>query len=139
DRGDVRAVATAGAALVFVTVHPEGQPTAVYRLDPEKLTRAEVPLPAGGRALLAAGDDLWIAGTDQRLYHLPAKGKKPAAKGAPFDAAPVALAPLSGDRLAVAAGARVHVLARNDGKVLQALELPEAATCLATDPTGQWL
>jgi ParB family chromosome partitioning protein len=138
-RGDVKAVAAAGGALAFVTVHAEGQPTALYRLDPEKLTLSEVPLPAGGRALLAVGEDLWIAGTDQRLYHLPAKGKKPAARGAPFDAAPVALAPLSDDRLAVAAGARVHVLARGDGKVLQSLELPEEVTCLAADPTGQWL
>jgi ParB family transcriptional regulator, chromosome partitioning protein len=138
-RGDVRAVAAAGGALAFVTAHPEGQPTAVYRLDPEKLTLSEAPLPAGGQALLAAGDDLWVAGTDQQLYHLSTKGKKPTARGAPLDAAPVALALLCADRLAVAAGARVHVLARGDGKVLQALELPEAATCLAADPTGQWL
>ena len=32
-RGDVKAVAVSGGAVVFVTVHPEGQPTAVYRLD----------------------------------------------------------------------------------------------------------
>ena len=37
-RGDVKAVVTAGDALAFVTVHPEGQASAVYRLDPEKLT-----------------------------------------------------------------------------------------------------
>jgi ParB family chromosome partitioning protein len=138
-RGDVRAIAAAGGALVFVTAHPEGQPTAVYRLDPEKLTLAEHPLPAGGQALLAAGEVLWVAGTDQCLYHVAAKGKKPTTQGAPFDAAPVALALLSSDRLAVAAGARVQVLARGDGKLLQSLELPEAATCLAADPTGQWL
>jgi ParB family chromosome partitioning protein len=138
-RGDVRALAVAGGALAFVTVHPEGQATAVYRLDPEKLTLSEEPLPAGGQALLAAGEDLWVAGTDQRLYHVSAKGRKPAARGTPLEAAPVAMAPLSGDRLAVAAGARVHVVARKDGKIVQSLELPEEATCLAADPTGQWL
>src|SRR4051812_2896038 len=98
-RGDVRAVAASGGALAFVTLHPEGQPTAVYRLDPEKVTLTVAPLPAGGQALLAAGDDLWVAGTDRQLYHLPAEGKKPAALGAPFGAVPVALAPLSDDRL----------------------------------------
>jgi ParB family chromosome partitioning protein len=145
-RGDVKAVAAAGGALVFVTVHPEGQPTAVYRLDaeklalsPEKVTLSEVPLPSGGQALLATGEDLWIAGTDRQLYYLSAKGKKPVPRGQPLDTVPVALAPLSDDRLAVAAGARVHVLARADGKVVQSLELPEAATCLAADPTGHWL
>jgi ParB family chromosome partitioning protein len=138
-RGDVRALAVAGDALAFVTAHSEGQPTAVYRLDPEKLTLTEDKLPAGGQALLAAGDDLWVAGTDQRLYRVPAKGGKSSARGSPFDAAPVALAPLSGERLGVVAGAKVMVLARRDGKVAQTLDLPEPATCLAADPTGQWL
>jgi ParB family chromosome partitioning protein len=139
-RGDVKAVAAPGAALVFVTVHPEGQPTAVYRLDPEKLTLTEEALPAGGQALLAAGDDLWVAGSDQRLYHVPAKRGKPAPRGTPSDAPPVALAPLSDERLAVTAGPKVFIVARGDGKVLQALDLPEPGTCLASDPTtGQWL
>ena len=138
-RGDIRAVAAVANALAFVTAHPEAQPTAVYRLDPDQLTLSEHPLPAGGLALLAIGADLWVAGTDQRLYFLPDKGKKPAPRGAPLDAPPVALAALTGDRLAVAAGARVHVLARADGVALQVLELPDAATCLGADPTGQWL
>ena len=138
-RGDVRAVAVSGGNLVFVTVHPEGQPTAVYRLDPEKLTLSETALPAGGQTLLATGDDLWIGGTDQRLYHLPATGGKLQMRGQPFDTPPVALAPLSEDRLAVAEGPRVSMLSRADGKVLQTLELPEIVTCLAADPTGQWL
>jgi ParB family chromosome partitioning protein len=138
-RGDVRALAASGTALAFVTVHPEKQPTALYRLNPEKLTLAQDDLPAGGQALLSAGDDLWIAATDQRLYHLAAKAKKVKPFGEPFDNQPVALAPLSEGRLAVAAGPHVHVLARADGKVLQTLDLPEPVTCLAADPTGQWL
>lgn len=138
-RGDVRAVAVAGDALTLVTVHPEGQPTAVYRLDPEKLTLAEDPLPTGGQSLLVTGDDLWVAGADKRLYRLPAKGGKPQTRGLEFAAVPAALAPLSGERLAVASGSQVMVLARGDGKVLQSLDLPEAVTCLVSDPTGQWL
>jgi ParB family chromosome partitioning protein len=137
-RGDVWALAAAGDDLVFVTAHPEKQPTGLYRFHPEKLALAEEPLPAGGQALLAAGDDLWVAGTDQRLYRLPAKGKAWPCP-APFDGALVALAPLSANRLAVAAGTKVIVLARGDGKVSQAFDLPEPVTCLAADPTGQWL
>jgi ParB family chromosome partitioning protein len=138
-RGDVRALAVVDGTLVFVTVHPEGRPTAVYRVDCEKWTLSSDPLPAGGQALLATAEGLWVAGTDRRLYHLPAKGGKPAAFGPELAAVSVALAPLAGDRLAVAAGAQVIVLGRGDGKVLQTLDLPEEATCLAADPTGQWL
>jgi ParB family chromosome partitioning protein len=138
-RGDVRAVAAVGDALAFVTVHTEGQPTAVYRLHPEKYTLTETPLPAGGTALLATADDLWIAGTDNRVYHLPARGKTPAALAAKLDAPPLALAPLAGDRLAVATGTEVAVLSRDSGQVLQKLPLPATASSLASDPTGQWL
>jgi ParB family chromosome partitioning protein len=138
-RGDVRALAAVDGTLAFVTVHPEGQPTAVYRLNTEKLTLAEEPLPAGGQALLATAEGLWVAGTDGQVLFLPAKGGKPVARGPKLAAPLVALAPLAGERLAVASGAQVAVLARVDGKVAQTLELLEAVTCLAADPTGQWL
>jgi ParB family chromosome partitioning protein len=134
----VKALAVHGNALAFVTVHPEGQPTAVYLLDPENHELTEKPLPAGGQSLLATEEGLWVGATDSRLYHLGARGAAKAV-GATLPAPPVALAPLSGGRLAVAAGARVLVVGRGDGKVTQELELPEAATCLAADPTGQWL
>jgi ParB family chromosome partitioning protein len=137
-RGDVRAVTVADGAVAFVTVDPEGRPTAIYRLHPEKLTLSEHALPAGGQALLATAEGLWVGGTDGRVYHLGAKGAA-AARGPQLAELVVALAALSGDRLAVASGARVAVLARGDGKQLQELELPEAVTCLAADPTGQWL
>jgi ParB family chromosome partitioning protein len=138
-RGDVRATAAVGGTLAFVTVHPEGLPTALYHLDGEKLTLSATPLPAGGRALLATVEGLWVAGTDRRVYRLPAQGGQAAARGPEPAADPAALAPLAGDRLAVAAGSQVLVLARADGRVLQTLDLPEEATCLAADPTGQWL
>jgi ParB family chromosome partitioning protein len=137
--GDLKAVAAVSGNLAFVTVHPEGQPTALYRLDPEKVTLAEYSLPAGAQALLAAGDDLWVAGSDRQVYHLPSRKGKPVAQGPQFEAAPAALALLSNERLVVATGSKVVVLARGDGKVLQTLELPEVVTCLAADPSGQWL
>src|SRR5262249_15186513 len=45
----------------------------------------------------------------------------------------------SGERLAAASGNQVVILARGDGKSFQALDLSEAVTCLASDPTGNWL
>ncbi len=138
-RGDVKALAVAGSALVFVTAHPEGQATALYRLDPQELTLGARPFPVGGRVLLAADDGLWVAGTDGQLYHAPLEGGDPAARGAKFAEPPVALSALAGGRLAVATGAQVAVVARGDGKVVQTLDLTDPVTCLASDPTGRWL
>jgi ParB family chromosome partitioning protein len=137
-RGDLKAVAASGNVLAFTTAHPEGRPTAVYRLDADKLTLTESPLPCGGAALVADDGDLRAAGTDGRVYAVPAAGA-PAARGPQFPAAPTALAPLSDNRLAVLAGSAVTILARRAGQALQTLELPEPGTCLAADPTGKWL
>jgi ParB family chromosome partitioning protein len=137
-RGDVKALASAGGALAFVTVHPEGLPTALYRLDPVKFTLTSDALPAGGQALLATPDGLWIGGSDGRVYHLPSKKGALAARGPSFAPPPVALAALAGGGLAVASAARVTVLG-TEGKVSQTLDLPEEVTCLASDPTGRWL
>jgi ParB family chromosome partitioning protein len=139
-RGDVKAVAVSGGAVVFVTVHPEGQPTALYRLGPEKLTLTEAALPLGGQVLLAVGDDLWIGGSDQTVYPVPAGGAPTCRTSSQrFDAPIVGLAPLANDRLAVATGARVIVMARSHRASSQTLELPDPVSSLAADPTGKWL
>ncbi len=57
-RGDVKAVLGVGGALFFTTVHLEGQPTGVFRLDVDKLTLTVDPLPAGGLALVSDGTTL---------------------------------------------------------------------------------
>jgi ParB family chromosome partitioning protein len=138
-RGDLKAVAPVGPAVLFVTAHAEGQPTAVYRLDTAKLALAADPLPAGGNDLVTDGQTVWVAGTDRRVYRGPAAGGKLAALKAELDAVPTKLALLSGERLAVLAGERVVVLSAKDGKVLQSLDVPEPGTALAADPTGNWL
>src|SRR5438552_1003754 len=114
-RGDIKAVAGVGGTLVFVTLHPEGQPTAVYRLDADKLTLATDALPAGGVAVVADANTIWAAGSDQRVYQLPLKGGTPAPLGAAFDAPLAGLALLAGDRLGVLTGNTVCVLNRADG------------------------
>ena len=75
-RGDIRAAVGDGkGAVCFVTVHPEGQPTALYRIDTGKqFELSSSPLPAGGVALARDGDTLFVAGADGQLYTGPAGG-----------------------------------------------------------------
>lgn len=138
-RGDLRALAVDEGKVAFVTVHAEGQPTAIYRLHPDTFKLSTAALPAGGLALLATPEGLWAAGTDGRLYFQKEEGSPVGARGPHFETAPAALAALAGDRIAVGVGATVRVLSRADGKELQSLPLPEAVTRLACDPTGTWL
>lgn len=139
-RGDPRAAVGLGGTLAFVTVHPEGLPTALYRLDADKLTLQAEPLPCGGVALAAADDGktLYLAGTDRRVYEVAGK-KGPRAVGEPFGGAVAAVVPVSNKRLAVLAGKQLHILKPADGAVLQAFDLPDDGSALAADPTGQWL
>jgi ParB family chromosome partitioning protein len=137
-RGDLTAAVGVGPVLAFVTRHPEGQPTAVYRLDTEGDKLAEAALPCGGTCIAADCDTLYVGGTDRRVYRLAGK-KAPAALTDPFEGTIAAVVPVSNDRLAVLAGKRVEIVGRADGKVLQSLDLPAAGTALAADRTGQWL
>ncbi len=137
-RGDIRAAVGVGNQVAFVTVHPEGQPTALYRWHAEKQTLDAALLPAGGVALVADGEHLWVGGSDARIYHATAKNA-PKSIGAQLAAAPVALALLAQERLAALVENTVVIVNRGDGKTVQTLPLPDAGTALATDPTGQWL
>src|SRR4051812_18853236 len=94
-RGDLKAAAGGGSTVLFVTAHPEGQPTALYRLDAAKLALAQAPPPAGGVDLVTDGDAVWVAGTDRRVYKGSVGGGKLAAIGPELDDVPVALAHLS--------------------------------------------
>ncbi|HZW33087.1 MAG TPA: HEAT repeat domain-containing protein, partial [Isosphaeraceae bacterium] len=137
-RGEIKAAVGLGGALAFVTVHPEGQPAALYRLDADKLTIDADPLPRGGTALVAGGGDLWVAGGDGRLYRAVGPGE-PKPLGAALDAPATALAPLADGRLAALVGSQVVILSRKDGQRIQSLDLSEPGTSLAADPTGRWL
>jgi ParB family chromosome partitioning protein len=138
-RGNIRALAPAGKFLVFVTEHPEGQAMAVNRLNADKLSLESDPLPAGGTAIVAVGDTLFVAGTDKRLYRLAVKGGKPEPFGPTLDGKPTALAPLSGERLAVAVDKSVVIVPYGEDEQPKKLDVGEKVTCLAADPTGQWL
>jgi ParB family chromosome partitioning protein len=137
-RGDIKAAVGVGGALAFVTVHPEGRPTALYRLDADTLALAEDALPCGGVALaLGEGNVVYVAGTDRRLYACAKKDVKPLA--GPFPDPLVAVAVASNKRLAVLHGKRIDLVSDADGAVKQTLELPDEGTCLGFDRSGAWL
>src|SRR5947199_9465788 len=103
-RGDVRAAVGIRGTVLFTTVHPEGQPTALYRLDVDKLQMATEALPCGGACMVTDGDIVWVGGTDGRVYAAPAGGGAATTKGQPSASAPVSLARRSGNRIAALAG-----------------------------------
>ncbi|MEK6238061.1 MAG: HEAT repeat domain-containing protein [Planctomycetales bacterium] len=138
-RGEITAIVGVGSTAAFVTRHPEGQPSALWRIDTEKLALASDPLPCGAVALLAIGTNLWISGDDGQLYKASAKGGKLKAVGPEFESPAVAMAPLSDKRVAVLASDAISVLSRKDGSLLQTLELPGKGSALASDPSGKWL
>jgi ParB family chromosome partitioning protein len=140
-RGEIRAIAASGSTLLFVTEHPEGRPTALYRLDCERFDLKADPLPAGARALSVSGEDIWIAGSDGSICRCPISGGEPAT-AMTLEAGPAtAIAPLADDRLAIAVGPNVVIadVSGRSARPVQALGLPANASRLASDPTGRWL
>jgi ParB family chromosome partitioning protein len=136
-RGDVKGAVGIGGALAFVTVHAEGVPTALYRLDADKFTLKQEALPCGGVAIATDGNTIYVAGTDRRIYECGKKAPKPL--GTAFNANIVAVVPIINKRLAVLNGKQIDIISDSDGTVVQTLELPEDGTCLATDKTQSWL
>ncbi|MEZ4472568.1 MAG: hypothetical protein R3F60_17600 [bacterium] len=127
-----------GDTLVFATDHPEGQPTAVFRVNPSTGAVTSDALPTGAKSLLVSEGWTLVGGADGRLYRGPRAGGALAAFGPALPAPAAALAPLAGDRLAVGTGALVLVLGPK-GDELQRFELPDAVSALASDPSGTWL
>src|SRR5581483_11459015 len=98
-RGDIRAAVGVEGHLAFVTVHPEGLPTALYWLDADKHTLKQDALPCGGVTLAADGNAVYVGGTDHRLYECGRKAPKPL--GLQFAGNIAAVVPVAKDRLAV--------------------------------------
>ena len=138
-RGALRAGLAQKHVLVFVTVHPEGRPTAVYRLDLDRSELAEDALPGGATAIVEAGGFVFVAGTDGRIHRGKDEGGALAPLGEALDPAPTALAALSEGRLAALSGSSIVILDRDKGKRLQTLPLADAGTALAADASGTWL
>ncbi len=138
-RGEIRSIAAHGGTIGFVTTHPEaGRDGGFYRLDADKLTLTSTPLPPGGLALAATGETWWLADGAGQILAAPLTGE-PKVRGSKLVASATAIAPLSGDHLAALVGSQVVILAQKDGKPLQTLDVTEPGSCLAVDPTGNWL
>ncbi|MEP7125001.1 MAG: HEAT repeat domain-containing protein, partial [Byssovorax sp.] len=138
-RGALRAGLAQKHVIVFVTVHPEGRPTAVYRLDLDKGDLDEDALPGGAVAIVEADGLVFVAGTDGKIHRGKADGGELTPLGEAFDPAPIALAVLSEGRLAVLSGASIVIVDRAKGKRLQALPLADPGAALAADASGAWL
>ncbi len=139
-RGDLKALIPLGESAAFVTAHPEGHATALYRLDVEKqtLTASSLPAGVGGVAMAAEGETIWVAGTDKCIYVCDTGGA-PKPLGTALDGDIASVVPLANDRLGVVSGASLVLLSRKNGKILQTLELPEAGTVAAVEPSGRWI
>ena len=138
-RGDLRAVTSLGKGLAFTGVHPDGVPTALYRLDVEKLELSEIALSCGGLSLAATSGELWLGGDNARLYHLADKAKALSQLKLELPAAATALVCLSGKRLAALCGEQLIIVDAKQGVELQALALTGKGTAIAADPGGEWL
>ena len=145
-RGEIRGLASVGGTLAFVTVHDEGQSTALYRIDVEKRKMAISALPCGGQALALSDDaQLYVAGTDGKIYHRALEGDDFSVLAADLPSPAVALTVVSGGRLAAICGDALLIIAgakagaRKAGKVLQSLPLAEPGASIACDPSGAWL
>lgn len=137
-RGEIRALVGGDDALTVLTEHAEGQPTAVWRIDLDKLElRGADPLPAGARAVAVVGEALVIAGSDGQLVRAPIAGGAVTAIGARFEPAPAAIVPVDGG-LALLVGAEV-VITDADGKPRHRLALPADGTALAASSDGRRL
>lgn len=137
-RGDVRALVGGDDALTILTEHPEGQPTALWRLDLAKLDLVgSDALPAGARAVARDGDDLYIVGTDGRVLQASAGGGAPTTLGGALDPAPTAIACVDGG-LALLTGDAVTLLDRG-GKALGTLALPAEGSAIAASTDGRRL
>ncbi|MEM6928606.1 MAG: hypothetical protein AAF602_16840, partial [Myxococcota bacterium] len=101
-RGAITAmVALPDQHIVFVTEHPEGQATGVYRLDPLHGTLEHQAMPGGRAVVTADSTTLWVAARDGGLW----SGRFGALQrvGDLVEPVPTGLAP-AGDDLAMIAG-----------------------------------
>jgi len=134
-RGEIRALLGVGTQLIFVTQHPEGQPSALYQLDLERFEMSERALPKGGLCLLARGEQIYVGGGDEHLYQGTLTGGPLKPFGPKLSGVPQALASLRDDRLALLVEDQLLILSAT-GAALQTLKLPEQGSALASDPSG---
>ncbi|MEL6110454.1 MAG: hypothetical protein AAFU85_30980, partial [Planctomycetota bacterium] len=147
-RGDLRAIVPLANKLVMTTVHPDGQSTALYRIDPEKLELESIDFPCGGPCLATTtrwqpdqsmptrNQSAWIGGDDGRLYRLASSAKKVETLKHPLGTPARKLLSLDENSLAALCGAKLVIVDAADGHEIQTFDLGETGTAIACDPTG---
>lgn len=141
-RGQIQGLVSHGCYSVFITKHPENQATELYRLN----TRTEYTqlqheaLPCSASALVGNEKQIWLAGTDGKLYSSALEeGSVKVLSGLDFSQAEVlALALLAQNRLAILQAKQIHLLDLTTNQLIQSFEQQEAATTLASSPDGLW-
>jgi len=137
-RGDITSIAAWEDHLFVTSVHPEGQPTAVFRLKLDLGKYTEIALPSGGVFLAVYKGELFITTDSGEIYRGTHKGKDFDDFGEKLESPARCIVPLSGDRWAVLTASTV--LVKDDkGAVLQSLELSAEGTALTASPDGNWL
>ena len=137
-RGDITSVATWEDHIFVTTVHPEGQPTAAFRLHVDSAKYSEIALPAGGVFVAVYKGELFVSTDSGVIYRGGFKGKDFNELGAALESPAQRIVPLSGDRWAILTASTVLVR-DSKGADLQTLDLAETGTALAASPDGNWL
>lgn len=141
-RGQLQGLVSHGTNSVFVTKHPENQATELYRLDTstENTKLQRDALPCSATALVGNAEQIWLAGTDGKLYSSAlAEGKAKALSNLDFSASPVlALALLAHNRLAVLQAKQIHIVDLKNNSLAQTFDHADASTTLASSPDGLW-
>ncbi|MCA9178306.1 MAG: HEAT repeat domain-containing protein [Planctomycetales bacterium] len=139
-RGAIRQLCPFSGDLAFVTVHPEKRPTAIWRLQVEKMELAECQLPAGGQCLCVVDEQLFVGGDDGKLYQLDAGGKSASLAKTDLPSPAEHLVALSGGRLAAACGDTLAIVDPKRKEPLQLFPWEDCRlTSLAVSPDGEWL
>jgi ParB family chromosome partitioning protein len=142
-RGQIQGLVSQGTQTAFITKHPENQATELYRLNTstENTTLTRDALPCGATAIVGNSGQIWLAGTDGKLYQ--AALNEGAAKALPkldFSGSEVlALALLSEQRLAVLQAKQLNIIDLKKHTITQSFNFSDGATTLASSADGLWL
>ena len=139
-RGEIRGAVGVGATLAFVTVHPEGS---AHRPLPTRRGQADAgcrPPAQRGYSPPAAGETLWVAGNDARIYEAVDRPRAIRSRLASCSTAPALPWPRwRTDGCGALIGSRVVIINTKDGKRVQTLELPEPGHAWrSTRPAVGW-
>jgi len=133
-RGSLKAIGSQANIVYFITRHDEKCLTPLYQFDLETFTLSEQPLESLSSALLVTPEHVWVGCNTGSVYR---DGKKITQLA--HQESINALANLEHDQLALMINDSVDIINVKTGALLQTLQLPEPATVITSDGSGQWL